>query len=573
MKKLYLMVCAVLAGAALQSQVNVTFSVDMNQQTVNGAGVHLAGNFQNPATGITNPSYSDWTPANITLTDANSDGIYETTLQLQPAKYEFKFLNGDAWGTDESVPQACQWGVDGNTNRYMFVTGDTTLLVCFGSCAPCGQKTVRFRVDMSTQSAVSPNGVHVAGNFQNPNWQAGASPLIDPDGNNVWEGYYNVGTADAVEFKYINGNAWDNPNENLTDQPCGLANGNRSEVVNTDNVVLPIYCWNACESCVLPTVVTFKVDMSNETVSPNGVYVAGAFQNWSPGQAGYQCTDTNGDNIYECTVAIAPGTYQYKFVNGNAWSGAGNSNESPPADCNTNGNRSITVAGATQTVEYCYNQCAPTCVPNPNPADITFAVSMNQTTVSPQGVWLIGDFTNPQWQSGATQMTDTDGDGVFTATVNVSGQAEIKYKFVNGDVNTPANEENTGIDTCGVANGIGGYNRTHIRTGSPEVLPAPCFNSCVICFVGVNENEVVESLQVFPNPVTDQLNLSFNSAVSQDLTIRVMNNLGQIVTTQTLEKVYGSKLIQMNSSNWSTGIYTLQISNGKTFEIYKIAVR
>ena len=64
--------------------------------------------------------------------------------------------------------------------------------------------------------------------------------------------------------------------------------------------------------------VTFRVDLSDETVSSSGVHVAGDFQNWSPNTTAL--TDDDGDGIYEVTVGVNGGaTVNYKFVNGNDW--------------------------------------------------------------------------------------------------------------------------------------------------------------------------------------------------------------------------------------------------------------
>ncbi len=65
--------------------------------------------------------------------------------------------------------------------------------------------------------------------------------------------------------------------------------------------------------------VTFQVDMNNETVGANGVHVAGAFQGWDPSATAL--ADTNSDGIYSVTIDTftAGDTYEYKYVNGNAW--------------------------------------------------------------------------------------------------------------------------------------------------------------------------------------------------------------------------------------------------------------
>ena len=85
------------------------------------------------------------------------------------------------------------------------------------------------------------------------------------------------------------------------------------------------YCYNTCGSCVAPTPVTFRVDMSTQAeVSVNGVCVAGNFQGWTRG-ADF-LSDDDGDMVYETTLDVAPGDYEFKFINGNNWGGDGEGN-------------------------------------------------------------------------------------------------------------------------------------------------------------------------------------------------------------------------------------------------------
>ena len=65
--------------------------------------------------------------------------------------------------------------------------------------------------------------------------------------------------------------------------------------------------------------VTFQVDMNNETVDANGVHMAGSFQGWDP--AATALSDDDGDGIYSIIVdtLTAGATYEYKYINGNAW--------------------------------------------------------------------------------------------------------------------------------------------------------------------------------------------------------------------------------------------------------------
>lgn len=589
MKKVYSLFLALCAGTALSAQVSVSFTVDMTGITVDPAGVHLAGNFNDPDyAGATYPTdynaaYPNWDPAAIAMVDLGG-GLWNVTLQLQPATYEFKFINGNNWPGSETVPTTCR--ATGTENRFVVAPegGDfVDYTVCWQSCAACGVKTVRFRVDMSLQDGISPNGVHVAGDFQSEagfpaDWDPATAEMTDPDGNGVYEAVFQVGTASTINFKFVNGNDWV-VNSIVESIPAGSSCGddNRIETLTEDNVTLPIYCFGQCGTCVAPQPVTFRVDMANETVEADGVHVAGDFAAsglpaWQPGAL--ELTQVPGTTIYETVLNLSPGTYPYKFINGDTWDQPDDTNESLPSACNVGGNRSIVVGTEPMTVQFCYNQCSESCIQDPAPADITFFVEMADVTVDPAGVFLIGDFTTPQWQGGAVQMQPVaTGSTVYSATVTVDGPADIKYKFVNGAVSNSANEENTGIVDCGIANGIGGFNRSHTRTGQTEVLPGPCFNTCQQCFVGVEEqDQIVQSLNVFPNPATDDLNVVFTSPVMQNLNIRVINNMGQVVSTQTIERVLGNRMITLNVSAMAAGIYNLEIQNGTQSVVRRISV-
>lgn len=574
---------ALAAGIVAQAQTAVTLNVDMNNVTASPLGVHVAGNFEDINYDGTpeNDAYVNWDPDSLALSDDDMDGVYSISMMLQPGRYEFKFINGNDWPQEEDVPATCQVEVAGNSNRQIMIGTDAVdVNVCFAECAACGVKAVRFRVDMTTQPAVNPVGVHVAGSFQNPDgdagdWNPAGSPLQDWDGNGIWEGVYPVGQMTSFEYKFINGNDWLNPNENVSGS-CSPGNGNRLAELTENNTPLPVFCWNSCDPCVQPTMVTFKVGMVNETVSPNGIHIAGDFQGWSPGDPAGEMLDTDGDMVYEVTLPVAPGTINFKFVNGNAWDGANNSNESLPAGCNVNGNRQLVIEGTEMIAQYCYNQCSAECVPNPDPAPITFRVNLSDaqgnSIASNDGVFLIGNFTNPQWQGGAIQMTNTGGN-IYEATATVSGAAQFQYKFVNGLVSNAANEEGAGIEECGVANGIGGFNRVYDRTGEAETMPVVCFNACVDCVVSVNETSFLNSLTVFPNPTDALLNVKLATANAQNIQVQLINSMGQVVLSKNAGTISGERTIELEVAGLATGIYSLVISNGADIQSVSVSVK
>ncbi len=342
MKRISLLLVMMFVSAWLAmsyGQVNLTFQVDMMFQTVNPAGVTVAGDFQDEA------GYpGDWSPGVIFLSQVGSSSIYAVTVSVPSGTYYFKYINGTSWGQDESVPGECAFG----GNRQVIVGADPVVLdaVCFGSCSACSPVQVTFRVNMAEQT-VSGDGVHIAGSFQG--WDPSAT-LMTLESGTVYAYTATLNMGGYYEYKFINGNAW-GADESV---PGGCnQNGNRHIIVPSSSIVLDPVCFGSCVNCAAPTVeVTFQVDMSLETVSPNGVHIAGSFQEWEPGTTAM--TDA-GNGIYTYTTALAIGeTYEYKFVNGNAWG----DDESVPTECSSGWNRFITVPDVNTTLDVvCFGSC------------------------------------------------------------------------------------------------------------------------------------------------------------------------------------------------------------------------
>jgi len=586
MKKLYAVVLAGCVAGSAWGQTTVTFRVDMNGQTVSPLGVHIAGNFQG------------WNAGGTPMTDEDGDGVYEhTEVATEATHYEFKFINGDDWPMVEDVPNICQLELFGNDNRFLDVTpdmGTATYEVCYASCAACGMTAVLFRVDMSLEPAVSPNGVHIAGEFQG--WNPAGTPMSDADGDGVWT-HFAVFDAAAIdgnlEYKYVNGNAWTNPNENVSGD-CSDGTGNRVLVLDANNLLPSVpgtdaaFCYNACGSCVAPTQVTFRVDMTTQLeVSANGVHVAGNFQGWNPG--GTPLTDADGDGIWEVTLGLQQGAIQFKFVNGNDWGGNGTDNvdnELINGPCAAPGSDNRLLEVGADAIDYlvCYNSCEPTCVANPDPADITFRVDMSNEVVAPAGVWVMGGFTSPAWQAGAVQMTDDDGDGVYETTYTVDGGAEVIYKFVNGDPSVGTNGtdyfEESGIyditdpvtgepvttnfqeQACGVPNPFGAFNRIHVRSGSPEVLYDVCYNSCANCagVIGIEEAAALAGVKLFPNPTSGALTIAFAGVLEQGA-VRVLDLAGRVVLEEALA-AGRMQSVEVNLGQMQAGVYVVELVSG-----------
>lgn len=112
----------------------VTLEVDLADYvnaggTVSANGVHVAGSFQG------------WDPAATPLTNIPNTYKYTVTLELEEGEYEYKFINGNAWGTCD-VDQECleaglACGTGANDNRLLVVGADITEAHCYDKCGAC----------------------------------------------------------------------------------------------------------------------------------------------------------------------------------------------------------------------------------------------------------------------------------------------------------------------------------------------------------------------------------------------------------------------------------------------------
>ena len=157
--------------------------------------------------------------------------------------------------------------------------------------------------------------------------------MTDANGDNIWEVTLNL-PAGTYEYKFTH-DSWAGQ-ENLTSgSSCTVTNSgftNRFISVTSD-IILPVVCWGSCADCgsgEIPANVTFQVDMSQY----NGVFstpeINGTFNNWC-GSCN-SMTDVNGDGIWETTLFLDPGTYEYLFA-ADGWSIQ--ENLSPGSSCTT----------------------------------------------------------------------------------------------------------------------------------------------------------------------------------------------------------------------------------------------
>jgi hypothetical protein len=175
MKKMFTLLSMVAFGFAANSQVTVTYQVDVTGylaagNTLAANGIRVGGNFTD--NGATN---ANWTPsdASCAMTDLGNNiwsiDVTYPSANIGGTQY-YKFVNGD-WGSNEGTDPAntiasggC--GVDdgsGNINRTLVIPQtNTTICYVWDACASCA---AGLSEEAISNVVVSPNPVNELATF------------------------------------------------------------------------------------------------------------------------------------------------------------------------------------------------------------------------------------------------------------------------------------------------------------------------------------------------------------------------------------------------------------------------
>ena len=321
---------------------------------------------------------------------------------------------------------SCQSGQSG------FASLDATV-----SCA-VPQTAVTFTVN-TANIEVGENGMYVGGGVLG---DALAYAMTDDDADGTYEVTVNLDQGTTGNYVFLNspndGGDWD-AKEILDGQECADANNWNDRLLPeiTGDAMTIQHCFGSCESdgtCPVPPAtsnVTFSVDTANY---PGGlgesdtVYLNGNFNGWC-GECN-PMSDDDGDGIWTVTISLADGDYEYKFtVNG--WSSQEEFSEVVEGCTISDGtytNRALTVAGEDMVLPTVYwNLCA-----GETPGEVynvTFNLDATGIEVGANGMYMGGGILGG---ANAVAMSDDDGDGIWTVTIEIStDQIGGNYTFLN----------------------------------------------------------------------------------------------------------------------------------------------
>lgn len=211
--------------------------------------------------------------------------------------------------------------------------------------------------------------------------------------------------------------------------------------------------------------------------------------------------------------------------------------------------------------------------------------TIKTTTVTTKDEYLTMEFTQDRYGSESTwtlydevtaEVIETDGP-----FENLSANGTLLHTkdfYIN--LNTCYKLQVTDAYGDGINSGfgVGGYKlkagtkvliSSNGKYGSGEIKVFR--NAFDVGVAGIKMN--VNNVSVFPNPAYDAASLSIELSQNETLNISVMNSLGQVVYTSKAQQMdAGVNNIKLNTENWTSGVYFVNISSEKGSISKKLSV-
>ncbi|MBP7510958.1 MAG: T9SS type A sorting domain-containing protein [Bacteroidia bacterium] len=305
------------------------------------------------------------------------------------------------------------------------------LLLSAAFVQPIAAKKVKFSVDMSKQT-VSPNGVHIAGDFQdeagypNGDWQSNTTTLTLEPGTNIYSITLNIPAHRKYEYKFVNGDQFYEAEfvPELSRADFEFSDNRWIYLDSTNDEVFYQGAILFAENAPLgKMMVRLKVDVKKvSSINAEGIFLAGSFNSFKT--TGYKMTHFDTSNsVHEILFFTDSGNHQYRFCNGRDTLAM----ETVPEACASNGNRTLTATYDTSYSLVCFSSCTVclgtgngekdnfskneiTLFPNPCQTNLHIKMDGNQTLqgiealdVQGRTIYQNGEISNPSFAEINTQ--------------------------------------------------------------------------------------------------------------------------------------------------------------------------
>ena len=121
--------------------------------------------------------------------------------------------------------------------------------------------------------------------------------------------------------------------------------------------------------------------------------------------------------------------------------------------------------------------------------------------------------------------------------------------------------------------GVGMHTITYAYTDTNGCIDSTIQNITVSTCTGIEDEQFVEGLNIFPNPNAGEFVLTMTVLEKEDVELKVLNNLGQEIYTERLKNVLGTYEIQFDLSDYPAGTYSVRVQTDKGLSIRQVVVK
>lgn len=162
--------------------------------------------------------------------------------------------------------------------------------------------------------------------------------------------------------------------------------------------------------------------------------------------------------------------------------------------------------------------------------------------------------------------------GFKTPVIQFTASQDFYFHYVSNVTLVSGN-----IFSIGVTNSIDRNSSHDVITTFDHYFYEGCkFNTSdfTVQFVGVNEQAAnFGSLNIYPNPAKDQINLNVNMVSGENVSFQITNSLGQVVLVENRSLVNGNNNVQLNTSKLTSGVYFVTIASETSKVTSKIVIQ
>lgn len=90
--------------------------------------------------------------------------------------------------------------------------------------------------------------------------------------------------------------------------------------------------------------------------------------------------------------------------------------------------------------------------------------------------------------------------------------------------------------------------------------------------LSVNDESLIKSFGVYPNPADQSTNVTFSLEKSQNVNVSLVNMMGQTIQSNDIQAETGNNLVMIDTKNIQSGVYLIQVNAGNAQQVKRLII-